>query len=135
MIVNAFKNGIFPLVPSDYTSDDDRGLRPDSPTFLVLVLLISLIKKSLKKMFEFLKHKKGTLINKIKITLIKSRLRDLKNDIKNMSENELKNKKLDLLADLVEKILDINKQLNMLELETEESAEQRRNQQGQGLKI
>ena len=32
MIVNAFKNGILPLVPSDYTSDDDRRLRPDSPT-------------------------------------------------------------------------------------------------------
>ena len=41
MINNAFKNGIFPLVPGDYTSDDDRGLRPDS--FLVLVLLISLM--------------------------------------------------------------------------------------------
>ena len=27
MIVNAFKNGIFPLVPSD-----NRSLRPDSPT-------------------------------------------------------------------------------------------------------
>ena len=33
MIINAFKNGIFPLVPSSYTSDDDKGLRPDSPTF------------------------------------------------------------------------------------------------------
>ena len=32
MIVNAFKNGIFPLAPSDYTSDDERDLRPDSPT-------------------------------------------------------------------------------------------------------
>ena len=32
MIVNAFKNGIFPLVPSDYTSNDNRGLQPDSPT-------------------------------------------------------------------------------------------------------
>ena len=32
MIVNAFKNGIFPLVPSGYTSDHDKGLRPDSPT-------------------------------------------------------------------------------------------------------
>ena len=32
MIVNAFKNGIFSLVSSDYTSDDDRSLRPDSPT-------------------------------------------------------------------------------------------------------
>ena len=25
MIGNAFKNGIFPLVPGDYTFDDDRG--------------------------------------------------------------------------------------------------------------
>ena len=32
MIINAFKNGIFPLVPSGYTSDDDKGLLPDSPT-------------------------------------------------------------------------------------------------------
>ena len=32
MIVNAFKNGIFPLVLSGYTSDDNSGLQPDSPT-------------------------------------------------------------------------------------------------------
>ena len=32
MIINAFKNDIFPLVPSGYTSDYDKGLRPDSPT-------------------------------------------------------------------------------------------------------
>ena len=32
MIANAFKNGIFPLVPSDYTSDDDKSLRPDNST-------------------------------------------------------------------------------------------------------
>ena len=31
MIINAFKNEIFQLVPSGYTSDDDKGLRPDSP--------------------------------------------------------------------------------------------------------
>ena len=59
----------------------------------------------------------------------------MKNDIKNTSENEVKNKKLDLLAGLVENLFDINEQLNLPELETEESAEQRKNQQGQGLKI
>ena len=32
MIINAFKSEIFPLVPSGYTSDDDKGLRLDSPT-------------------------------------------------------------------------------------------------------
>ena len=54
--------------------------------------------------------------------MIKSWLRDLQNDIKNMSENEVKNKKLDLLAGLIEKIIDNNEQLNMPEVETEESA-------------
>ena len=39
-----------------------------------------------------------------------------------MSENEVKNKKLDFLAGLAEKIVDTNEQLNMPELETEESA-------------
>ena len=67
--------------------------------------------------------------------MIKSKLRDLKNEVKNMSENEAKNKKIDLLPGLVEIILDTNEQLNMPELETEGSAEQRRNQQGQGFKM
>ena len=31
MIINAFKNEMFPLVPSGYTSDDDKDLQPDSP--------------------------------------------------------------------------------------------------------
>ena len=50
-----------------------------------------------------------------------------------MSKNEIKNKKLDLLADLVENILDINGLLNIPDLGSEESAAQR--QEGQGLKI
>ena len=49
-----------------------------------------------------------------------------------MPENEVKNKKLDLLAVLVEKILDINELLNIPDLKSEESATER--QQGQGLK-
>ena len=52
-----------------------------------------------------------------------------------MSENEVKNKGLDLLKNVVEKIVDANKLLDMPELETEKSAERRRNQQRQGLKI
>ena len=32
MIINAFKNEIFPLGSSGYTSDDDKDLRPDSRT-------------------------------------------------------------------------------------------------------
>ena len=50
-----------------------------------------------------------------------------------MPENEVKNKKLDLLAGLVKKILAINGLLNIPGLKSEESVEQR--QRGQGLKI
>ena len=49
-----------------------------------------------------------------------------------MPENEVKNKKLDLFAGLVEKILDINGLLNIPDLKSEESAAER--QQGQELK-
>ena len=178
MIINAFKNEIFPLVPSGYTSDD-KSLRLDSPTSsfsttdksdmfdesnesdftaddldkmyignaddLDELLLDTekyldpdLIEKyffsrSLKKISEFLKHKRDTSYGKVEVALVKNKLKDLKNDIKYMPENEVKNKKLDLLAGLVEKILDINRLLNIPDLESEESAAQR--QQGQGLKI
>ena len=50
-----------------------------------------------------------------------------------MHETEVKNKKLDLPAGLVEEILDINELLNIPDLGSEESAAQR--EQGQGLKI
>ena len=82
-----------------------------------------------------LKDTKGTSYNKAKVTLIRSRLKNLKNDIKNMSEDEIKDKKLNLIVDLVEKILDTNEQLNMSELETEESAAQKREHEGKGLTI
>ena len=50
-----------------------------------------------------------------------------------MPENKVKTKKPDLLAGLVETILDINELLNIPDLKSAEKAEKR--QQGQGLKI
>ena len=89
--------------------------------------------RSLKKISELLKHKKDTSYGNIEVALIKNELKDLKTDIKYMPENEVKSRKLDLLAGLVEKILDINGLRNIPDLGSEESAAQR--QQGQGLKI
>ena len=61
-------------------------------------------------------------------------LRKLDRDIKNMSKDEVKNRRLNYFKDLVRKIVDANKKLDdMPDLETEESAAQR--QQEQGLKI
>ena len=51
-----------------------------------------------------------------------------------MPENEVKNKKNDLLAGLVENVLDINERLNIPDLKSEESAAQRQ-QKVQELKI
>ena len=61
------------------------------------------------------------------ITRLNIGLKRLENDINNMSEDEVENKKLDHLRDLVRKIVDASQKLD------EKSAAQR--QQGQGLKI
>ena len=61
-------------------------------------------------------------------------LRKLDRDILNMSKDEVKNRRLNYFKHLVRKIVDANKKLDdMPDLETEESAAQR--QQEQGLKI
>ena len=88
-----------------------------------------------KKTVKIFKNRKDTFYKKAKVTLIKLKLRILKNDIENMFEDEIRDKKLNLIVDLVEKILDTNEQLNMPDLESEESAEQRRGHSPRGLKI
>ena len=61
-------------------------------------------------------------------------LNKLHSDIRNMSEDEVENRRLDYLKALVRKIVNANQQLDDIpDLETEESAAQR--QEGQGLKI
>ena len=61
-------------------------------------------------------------------------LTKLEKDIRNMSEDEVENKRLNYLKDLVRKIVDADQKLDdMSPLETEEKSAQR--QQGQGLKI
>ena len=51
------------------------------------------------------KKKNNQLVNKIK-----SRLSDLKNEIKKMTEDEIKTEKPYKIVDIVEKILEINRQ-------------------------
>ena len=79
-----------------------------------------------------------------KQALLEVNLSDLKKDIRNMSDDEIKNKNLDLIAYFVEKILVTVKKINnqeeqlnttdMPESEDEEEAAQRQ-QKGQRLKI
>ena len=74
----------------------------------------------LKNLLEKIeKLKSNSKENKIMENLINSGLNDLKNEIKKMSEDEIKIEKPYEIVDIVEKILEFNKQ----------------NQEGQGLKI
>ena len=66
----------------------------------------------------FKKSKNNSERNKIQVSMIKNRLRDLKEKITDMSEEEKKIEKPNEIVDIVENILEFNKQ-----------------QQGQGLKI
>ena len=113
---------------------------------------------TLKEMLENLFDTRGTYKNGVRVSLIKYGLRDLRNEIGQISENEIRNKRPDVIVNLVEKILDVDElQLDrfyvpkesprnimsglesprniMSGLESEESAAQRRNHRGQGLKM
>ena len=68
------------------------------------------------------------------ITRLTIGLKRLENDIKNMSEDEVENKKLNYLKDLVRKIVDANQKLDDISpLKTEESTTE--GHQGEGLEI
>ena len=71
------------------------------------------------EMLRVLYRMKNKRENKELVDLIKSRLRDVKDEIKRMSENEIEIEKPDIMVNIIEKILEFNRQ----------------NQEGQGLNI
>ena len=63
--------------------------------------------QDLWKRLESLDGTKITYRNGVKVSLIKSGLRDLKNETKQMSENEIKSAKPEIVMNLAEKILEL----------------------------
>ena len=139
MIVNAFKNKIFPLKgPAsfpEYGSEKDTllgsSISSDSEDELFkqydkLFKAISnvdnklhsklikeyLNKGSLLELFNFLRYSQRKAIDGAKQALIKANLFKLKKDIRNMSYDEIKNKNIDLIAYFVEKSIDTVKKMN-----------------------
>ena len=157
MIIDAFKNEILPMVPTGFSEDEEPPRDEDKeenkdgrlPTIkeeealakipaVDDILEPGLVKKYFKNdyltdMFKQLKslveNQSKISAKKIKMALIEAGLEKLKNDMKNMSENEIRNKRLNLLANFIEEIL-IGDRMN--DMAPEEVA---RRQQGQGLKI
>ena len=141
-IIEGFKNGIFPLKSDDEFEEQQTSKKsnkkepPIKPTKIDVNKLNELIIKKetginrelfknyfgfqvptamLKNLYKLNDRNKSNLL----VNTIKSGLRDLKNEIKKMSEDEIKIEKPYEIVDIVEKILEFNKQ----------------NQEGQGLKI
>ena len=139
MIINAFKDKIFPFYHESRFEDkdkdkdhirDENGLinykKLDSLIFLKeRVIYYELVRKhflvhnlrSLLKNLE--KSRKNTEKNKVQVNLIESRLNDLKNEIKVMSKYEKETEQPNEIVDIVENILEFNNQ----------------NEEGKGLKI
>ena len=63
---------------------------------------------TLGEMLNYLFETKGTYKNSVRVSLIKAGLRDLKNEIKQMSRMEMIENRPDVIVNLVEKILDAN---------------------------
>ena len=66
------------------------------------------------------------------MSLIEAGLEKLKNDMRNMSGNEIKNKRLDVLTNFIEEVFIGYRMNDTSPLESEEDAERR--QRGQGLR-
>ena len=135
MIVNTFKNKIFPLkYPARFPecgSEKDtlsrRSISSDSEDELSKLyeaipnvgnkLDSELIKKYFNKgpplkLFNFLRYSQSKFIAGTKQSLIEARLFDLKKDIRNMSDGEIINKNLYLIPNIVKKIIDTVKKIN-----------------------
>ena len=164
MIVSAFKNETFPFYSGNYYYDleeeetsesedeksDDEESEKDSVSKLEKLAIDAdkildhkLVDKyfhrnSLKEIVEQVKdfrcQNKTSAEYNNKMALLIAGLIRLENVIKNMPEDEVKNKGLDLLKNIVRKIVDPNQILDDLPpSETEKEAAER--QKGQGLKI
>ena len=139
MIIKGFKNRIFPIHHHDedsrFEDEDEEDIRDrngliDYETLDRLndlkgrdindELFRGYFKyQELSHILENLKDKKDTQRNENQVNLIKRALTDFKNKIKNMCKYEIEIEQLNDIKNIVEKIIEFNKQ----------------NQQGQGLKI
>ena len=162
MIVSAFKNKILPFYSGNYyeeleekSSEDENKESPksedkipDISTSEQIIMLDKFYGRYLVSKF-FKEKSLIEILNKLKdyrkntktfqkynnlMTHLVFGLEKLEKDIRNMFEDELQNRRLNYLKDLVRTIIGTNQKLdNISALERKEEAARR--QQGQGLKI
>ena len=127
-IIKAFKNGIFPYIDNKVEKESEeeeskekkldeneflKNIEDESKAFnyeLFEKHFNNVVPSALaKKLFETKDKKKNNDL----VKLIKSGLHDLKNEIKEMSEEEIEIEKPDKILRIVEKILDFNKKIQL----------------------
>ena len=142
MIIDAFENGFFPLPkrPPSFQEENENKDKELIPLEKRLEYTVNefnklIVEKGKSISKEFFKERFQCLIdmqrelykinsantNKDLVNVIKSGLRDLKEEIKEMSKDETEHEKSNEIVNFVEKIL--------------EFTNQNQNQEGQGLKI
>ena len=139
MIINAFKEKIFPLSPEESLFEDEDVHRGDEDTNenqnnlddldKAVVINDEMIDKelfkqyfdyeSLNKMLEDLYTKEGTSSNKTTADMIRNKLSNFSRNVIRMTPGEIAAKRLFKIMNTVARILDFNKQ----------------SQEGKGLKI
>ena len=118
MIINAFKDKMFPLNnPNNYPmyyqrdespkSDSEDDIEEDDKLYREISSIDNKVdhkliekylkKKSLLELFKYLRPSYKRALNDAKETVVEVKLLDLINDIKNMPDDEVKNKNLDLI--------------------------------------
>ena len=134
-IIDLFEKGIFPYKGNVFKTKEHKQEEEQEETITDIDKFSKYIaeketdidKELFKNYFKFQRpsdmlkslYKANTSQNNELISLINSGLKDLKEEIKKMSKEEIENEKPDEIVRVVEMILDFNKQ----------------NQQGKGLKI
>ena len=132
-IIEGFKEGIFSLKSDDKFEDQQTSKKPTKDDVNALYKWVNkeelnINKELFKKhfnfrrpsnLFKYLYQINNRKKNNELVSLINSGLKDLKKEIKKMSEDEIKIEKSDKTVEIVKEILKFNKQV----------------QKGQGLKI
>ena len=157
MIINVFKNTLFPFYSGNYyeefkeesSESEDEDKIPDISTLEQMARLDKIYVPLTSR--NFMEKSLTVIMNKLKnykenpeklqmydnlMVRLNIGLERIESDIKNMSEDKVEKKKhLDYLKNLVRAIVDAGQKYDMPDLETEEEAEAGKRQKGQGLKI
>ena len=129
MIIDAFKNKTFPMVPTGFSEEEEEPIEEEPKEevseqiteldkfygrdLIYKYFLENSLIKIMNKLKDYKKIPEKLQICNTLITRLNTGLKRLENDIKNMPEDEVENKKLGYLENLVRAIVDAGQKYDM----------------------